>query len=497
MPVAAFIEIIGIVLGLTVIGVGVTIGSQSVISGGALCIAAVGGYRLWLSLSQRERYFSFCDVHIAGLLIAYFGGATATLWLSFGGVLTYWNAPDLALFLVATAYSLLFYLCARLCGLVERRFWRKVWTSEAQQERWSFLLTLALIGFGIAQVFMLVTGGITYMGTGFVEGQKVPYVPAAVLALSGPVPGIMGWALGRPELRRVRSLFLTCLALAPLQVLYNINFGRRSVLFGAIVFVVMFLWARGRGFNMRKVAIVAVASLPFLYVIWLFFHALRIDSYTDIQLEGEFTRAYQSRNIFDRISTTSSSLSRYWNEFERDQAEMVVDRVFVIGFLSDLIGGTKVSSPYYGLQFVYSVVLTVPRFVFPEKHLLLAELKGDEENIDLRFGLPPFDRADTIITEAYINFLWLGPFLYAPLLAATGIALAWLARLGDSSFFRTVVVSYAVVTALGAETSFVGSTLNVLRALLVLSIPFIVLRWLRPRAEPEPAPFFPRRVGAR
>jgi hypothetical protein len=233
-------------------------------------------------------------------------------------------------------------------------------------------------------------------------------------------------------------------------------------------------------------------------VVWLFFHALRIDSYTDIQFEGAFVKAYESRNIFERIGTTSSSLSRYWNELERDQAEMVIDRVFVIGFLADLIGGTKVSSPYYGMQFVYSVVLAVPRFLFPEKHQLLAELKGDEENIDLRFGLPPFDRADSIVTEAYVNFLWLGPLFYAPILAATGIALAWIARLGESSFFRTVVVSYAVVTAIAVETSYVGTTLNVLRTLLVVSVPFVVLRWLRPRAAPTPAPpFVPRRVGAR
>lgn len=496
MPIALFVEIIGIVLGLTLVAVGVTLGSQSVISGGALCIAAVGVYRLWLSLSKRDRYFSFSDVHIAGLLIAYFGGAALTLWLSFGGVLAYWNAPDLVLFLVATVYSMLFYLCARLCGVWERRFWRKVWATETPEERWGFLLALGLIGLGVAQMFMLVTGGITYLGTGFVEGQKVPYLPAAVLAVSAPVPGVIGWALGRPELRRIRYLFFTCLALVPLQLLYNINFGRRTVLFAVIAFFVMFLWARGRGFNMRKVAIVGVLSLPFLYVTWLFFHALRIDSYTDIQAEGEYVAAYQSRNIFDRINTTSSSLATYWNELERDQAEMVIDRVFVIGFLSDLIGGTKVTSPYYGLQFVYSVVLSIPRFLLPDKHAILSELKGDEENIDLRFGLPPFDRADTVITEAYINFLWLGPLLYAPLLAATGIAFTWLARLGESSFFRTVVVSYALLTAFAAEISFVGTTLNVLRALLVLSIPFVILRWLRPRAATARSPLFPRRIGA-
>jgi len=495
MPLALFIEIIGITFGLIVVAVGVTVGSNGLLSVGSLMIGLVGGYRLWLALSQRRRYFSFCDVHVTAVLLAYFGGAAVTLWLSFGGVLTYWNAPDSALFLVATVYSLLFYLCARLCGAFERRFWRKVWDAEQPREHWGILLIVALIGLGAAQILMLVSGGITYMGTGFIEGQMVPYAPAAVVALSLPVPGIIGWAMGRPELRRARFLLFTCLALIPLQVLYSLTFGRRSVLFATITFLVMFLWARGHGFKLRRVAITAVVLFPFLYVTWLFFHALRIDSYADIQIEGEMFKAYESRNIFDRIGTTTRALTRHWSELERNQAEMVIDRVFIIGFLVDLIGGTKVSSPYYGTQLFYSVVVAVPRFVLLDKHLLLDNMKADEENIDLRFGLPPLDRADSILTESYINFLWFGPFLYAPLLLLSGIALAGIARIGNSSFFQTTVVSYALITAIGVETSYVSTTLNVLRTLIVLAVPFLVLQWLRPRAES--APFVPRQAGAR
>ena len=489
MSIALFAEIIGIVVGLTIVAIGVTVDSMTVISIGCLALALAGGYRLWLCLSQRERYFSYCDMHIAGLAVAYFGGAAVTMGLSFGGALEYWSAPDAAIFLVATIYTVVFYVCARFCGVIERRFWRPVWHREARQESWGPFLIGALGVVGLLQIYMLYTGGITYSGTGFVEGAKIPYLPSAVIALSWPIPGICGWVLGRPALRQSPSLLLTTLAVLVIQIPYAVTFGRRAVLFTLIIFLTMFLWARGRGFRARSVAVVALCALPLVYVLWLFFHTLRIDSAADYRYVGETFRPYETRTIFERLGTTGDALRSNWRELEASQVSSVIDRVFVIGFLTDLINGTKVSSPFYGTEALHQTVTAIPRMMLPGKHELLAELKADEEQIDIRFGLPPYDRASTIVTSAYVNALWLGPFFFAPLMLLVGALLARISLIGGSGFYRVLAVSYVLYLGLSIEEAFITGTLNAIRVLLVIAIPFAAAKLLRAPALPA---FFSR-----
>lgn len=478
-------EALTAILALALISLGVSTNSLSLVAPGAMALACVGGLRLWLTVARREQYWSFCDIHAASLLIAYFGGAAVTLWLSQGGVIQFWNAPDLGLFLAATLYVVFFAAALRLWGAVEHRFWRRVWHAEHGAPEWSILVTVGLALLGAAQLYMLATGAVSYKGTAVAEGWKVPYTASFIAALSWPLTGLCGWVCGRAELRRVPHLFLTCCALLPVQLFFNFGYGRRILLFQGIVFMVLFVWARGRGFRPVQLIAMSVFGLPTIYVLWIVFLALRIDSYSDPTAYSGVASSGSQRNIFERLDSTSDILVNQWDSVRDRSADDVVDRAFVIGYLTDLMGGTRPQSPFYGAVTLSEALTAVPRAMLPAKKRIIDGLARGEDSVNPRFGLPPTDRATTVVTSAYADFLWFGPVLIPPLVMALGVLLAKLATAGGSPFFRVCTLAYTLLFALQVEEAFFTANLVMARTLFAGAVLLVAVTLIRRSANPS------------
>ena len=157
-----------------------------------------------------------------------------------------------------------------------------------------------------------------------------------------------------------------------------------------------------------------------------------------------------------------------WSNLQESQAVDVVNRVFVIGYLTDLVHGTERAVGFMGKKFVNDVVSGIPRFMLPSKSEILAELDANETSVTIRFGQPVTDRSEIIVTASYADFLWFGAVFYPPLVMLLGIFLAWVSVATGSGLFRVYVMSYTLLTALTVETYFFTNSLNMVRTLVIL-----------------------------
>jgi hypothetical protein len=276
--------------------------------------------------------------------------------------------------------------------------------------------------------------------------------------------GICGWILGQPYLRERRLFLFSALALLPIELLFSFAHGRRVILFQALIFVTCFAWSRGRGLRARQLVMMGVGALPVVYLLWVVFLALRIEGYS-------YTRpGDDTRDILTRLESASELMDSRWGTVAQSQEKEVVDRVFVLGYLVDLMDNARITNQYFGRMLLGEVLTGVPRFLLLDKEKTVASLKASESDIGQRYNIGVADRAMSIVTASYIDFRWLGPPLYAALAFMVGTAMAVLALLIRMNFFAVYVISYVFLAALATETAFFAHKVNMMRLLIVFFI---------------------------
>ncbi|MPY70076.1 MAG: hypothetical protein GEU92_08315 [Alphaproteobacteria bacterium] len=470
-------EIVLVVLGGAICWLGSQYATVELLALGSAILAAVGVFHFYLCLAYRRSLWSLSDVLGASLLISYFGGAAVTLFLTATEILPFTSARRLTFLFETTVYIVMFAAMLALCGRIERYFWQETWRREETAEDWSFWVAPAIALLVMAQVYCLATGIISYQGTGHIgNAGELPYAGNLVIALSIPLSGACGWILGRPELRANRMLLCVTLGAVPVQILFNLCFGRRVILFQMLIFLVCFVWARRRGFTVKQTVAMGLIALPLIFIFWNVFLAMRMDRYSD--LRGE------RRDIFDRLNTTAELMENNWEVIAKNQEQNVVTRVFVIGYLSDLMASNRPAPFFLGRQLATELVSSIPRVVLPGKVDIIASLKAGEGEINEQFGLPNQDRAESAIIAAYVDFSWFGLVLYPIVIAVLGAAFAYLSNVSASPFFRIYTVSYAFYIGISVEQTYIILVLNSLRTLLALALMFIVLDVFNRRRSP-------------
>jgi hypothetical protein len=263
-----------------------------------------------------------------------------------------------------------------------------------------------------------------------------------------------------------RFLIMTVLGAVPVQFLFNLCFGRRMILYQTLAFLIAFIWARGRGFTMKQTIVIGMLALPLIMASWYVFLAMRMDRYSDL--------AGERRDIFSRLQTSSELLGDRFDVVQRQQEDNVVTRVFVIGYLSELLASNRPSPFLNGREFVFQLVTSIPRVLLPDKQGLINSLQVGESHINRNFGLPDRDRAGSMLVASYADFGWLGVVLGPIIVAIMGIMFAGLARLGHSPLLRMYVVAYTLHNGLTVEQSYVIYTTNALRIVAVVAGVFLV-----------------------
>ena len=252
--------------------------------------------------------------------------------------------------------------------------------------------------------------------------------------------------------------------------MFNFAHGRRVILFQALIFVACFVWARGRGLRANQIIMLGLGSLPVVYLLWVVFLALRIEGYS------QPAAAQQDRDIFTRLESASELMESRWDNVAKTQEKEIVDRVFVLGYLVDLMVNARIVNQYYGRVLLGEAIISIPRFLMPDKDRVLRSLKSDEASVGQRYSIGARDRATSIVTAAYIDFRWVGPVLYAALAAIIGVCLASMALFIRLNFFSVYVMVYVFLAALGTETAFFAHKLNMMRLIAALFVALIAYR---------------------
>ena len=167
-----------------------------------------------------------------------------------------------------------------------------------------------------------------------------------------------------------------------------------------------------------------------------------------------------------------------WGAVAESQEKEVIDRVYVIGYVIDLMDRDRVTNRLNGTSMAYMIVNSIPRMLLPSKKKILASLNASAEDIMVRFYLGVGDRADSLVTSAYIDFRWLGPLIYTSFAFLFACILVGLCLLLRFQFFSLYVLCYVFFFALGTEQSFVTGCLNMLRIIVVVAALLIAYRFL-------------------
>ena len=467
-------------VGLLTVVWAVTINNLVVVAAGHVFLCLAGMVHLWIVIAYRTRYWSLCDIHAGSLLISYFGGSAMTLSLSEGGFINSLTIAQVATISDATLFIVLFAICLYAFGRLEAPLWRRLFDQGLGSD-WPGWVCVVILSLGGLQAALLMSGAITFQGTGTQEGDELPVLASLVVALSWPLMGICGWILGQPLLRKRRLFLWSALALLPIELAFSFAHGRRVILFQALIFVTCFAWSRGRGLRVSQLFTMGVAALPVIYFLWVIFLALRIEGYSHTGGGPD------TRDILTRLESASELMDSRWGSVAQSQEKEVVDRVFVLGYLVDLMDNARITNQYFVRVALAEFLIGVPRFLLSDKDKILASLKASEVDVGLRYKIGVADRAGSIVTASYIDFRWLGPPLYAAFAFLVGASMALLALTIRMNFFSVYVISYVFLGALATEKAFFAHNLNMMRLIFIVFVMLCFFQFVaRLLARPMP-----------
>ena len=176
-----------------------------------------------------------------------------------------------------------------------------------------------------------------------------------------------------------------------------------------------------------------------------------------------------------------------WGTVVAGQQEEVVDRVYVIGLMTDMMSHDRVTNRFYGATAVYNAINSIPRVLLPNKKKLLASLNASDSDVTIRFGLGGNDRAESLVTAAYVDFRWLGPLIYSTYAFLFACLMIGLCSLLRFPVFSLYVLCYVFYFALGTEQTFVTGTLTMLRTVLPVAAILYFYRFLSTWSRAAPS----------
>lgn len=435
--------------------------------------AVAGGTTLWLVISNPREHWSCCDILAGSTILSYFIGSASSMAFADSAQLRFWNITkdyDLTLIFSAAIYLGIFAMSLHICGSWERRFWRPVWPRLDAIETLPSYLAYFLILIGAAQISLFATGRWSFGGfeTGAGKGTELDPFTALVVAFAWPVAGVCAFVLGKGKTRSPPLLYMTSLSLMPLELVWSLANGRRTLVFHVLTMVACYLWASRSKAAMRLVIVLGLIGGPAISYGTQLFLAIRI-----AQATGGISTAQV--NMLEHISRGNALMSQRAETLKRVQQENLSTRTFVIGYFASLIGNTKPSSPLVGLEIAINTLDAVPRFLFPPKADIIASTGKHEELYHQAFGLPSRDEANTFATSSWVDFWIFGPLIYPPILALVGFGLARLTATVNEPWMLVYYSSYVLFTFMFVEETFTIYLLT-LRTLVAFTCLAFVLR---------------------
>jgi hypothetical protein len=467
------------------IGIGAELGISVILLSGLGIGAAIGSVTVLRAVLFPKENWSLCGLHGGAVIASYYGGALFTM-ITFGteeilqSGYTAYSDPGLIFF--AALLIALYALLLVMLGLYEHTHWRRLFMTLADVPLSQTIIAGLLIVMALLQAYLLVTGRVSFMGFATSETGETPAFEQLITRLSTPILGVCGYILGDRDRRFGMFLFWLCIALVPLEMVWTTAFGRRVIVYSFTAMIGAFFWSRGSlSLNFRALILIG-GGLTAVYML--------ANLFVTIRLEQNPLTARLSQTMFDHLGSASDKMQAVQSEVLQAHFRNLQTRFYVIGYLSDLIGGTRPGSALLGLGLLSSIVLIIPSFLFPGKAQFLAELGKDEVLVNPRFGLPVSDNAISGLTMAYADFLWLGVILYPLVMMVLAIIVAKVIGFVQDQVLRVYLMGFGLILFLTTEETmtfyFVG-----IRTLLFIMVSVAVGRLMLGPKRPVPV----QRVG--
>ncbi len=452
---------------------------------GFLLVGALGMVRLYGMFDRWSDRWALSELTGAATLLWYGTGAcVGLLWGDVWAIGMVEGRDYLALF-QAGVFVLIAGNMMLVLAPIEHRLWAPAIDSLSRPGPPVPLAVIgALVLLWMLLFNLLLDGRIGYRGFGELPGlgvQGLPVLESLVLEISLALSGYFGWLLGKRREGSRLPLIWLAVAYAPLLWLILIGQGRRELFAHAVAFLIVFLWARQLRLGARPILLFSIVALPLLFAGTMIFQVQR---FGDSGLALEMTES----NLVERVGRAVDELDDTWGAVLDSQVEQFPSRVFVIGYLKELMDSTDAKQFGFGRELAAELVLAVPSVLYPDKVATIAALGGVGEMRNPDFGLPDLsDYPESVLSAAYMDFGWLGAAIAPCLVLLAGVAAATLARVVRNELFRVVLVSIIVVEYLFIEGRFVSDTLATARVVLLLA-PLSVLLSLGGRGSASRAP---------
>lgn len=435
---------------LTVSVILIAIGSElniiSFLMAGLGIGAAMGMVTVLRAVIYPFNNWSICNLHGGSVLASYFGGALFTL-ITFGAdeILQsgYTSYSDPGLIFFASLLISLYAMVLILLGLYERTFWRPHFVGLPRVPFSQNLTVILLILVAMVQAYLLISGRVSFQGFESLAGGETPIFEQLATSVSTPILGICGYVLGDRRKNIGMMLFWVCMLLIPLELVWTTAFGRRAIIYSVTAMIGAYFWARGDlTLNFRALLLIC-GSLAAVYLLANLFVAIR--------LGRDPMTARLSQTMFEQLGTASERIQMAESEVLRAHFKNLQTRFFVIGYLADLIGGTRPGSALLGMGLWTSIVLIIPRLLFPGKLQFLAEVGRGETLINPRFGLPVSDDASSALTLAYADFLWAGVIIYPVVILIMGVVMAKMVGFVRDRLLKVYIMTFCLILFLSTE----------------------------------------------
>ena len=344
-------------ISVILIGIGAELGVHSILLAGLTIGAIIGFVTVTRAIAFPGTNWSLCGLHGGAVIASYFGGALFTM-LTFGtdeilqSGYTAYSDPGLIFF--AAMLIALYSLVLLLLGLYEHRHWRRLFSILPRVPINQTLTAVLLVLMATVQAYLLISGRVSFMGFLTSTTGETPALEQLVTRLSMPILCVCGYVLGDRERRFGVFLFWLCLALVPLEMIWTTAFGRRAIIYSFTAMIGAFFWSRGSlSLNFRALILI-VGGMAAVYIL--------ANLFVTIRLEQNPMTARLSHTMFDHLGSASGKLQAVQSEVLQAHFRNLQTRFYVIGYLTDLIGGTRPGSALLGVGLLSSFVVIVPRF---------------------------------------------------------------------------------------------------------------------------------------
>ncbi len=455
-------------------GGGVIAGLKEICAVGFLVLGAVGCYQIGKVLLFPVQHFSLCGLLSASTMISYFLAGGISLWLSSTDALLVENIAgelDLLSALVATLYIIAYCGILSYLGAWERPGWRHIiW--RAQNEPLNRRLALYVISaIVVAKLYIMYTGGWGYGGYQVDQADESGALPpfVALVAFFGtPALGMIGWVIGRNQLRPTLTTVIL-LGMIGLELLWSIGLGRRFIVFQLVVLMTMYFLGQGPQKALGQIIKGGIIALIVVAPLWLMYYSMRVVYQSAEPDDRETTVVSHLRSAMEETSAQSGALID-------DMASNVSTRLYIMGYFASLVARADQSDPALGLGVIGDVIEAIPGVMFHGKQAFHQRYGRVEDLVNPRFNLEARDEANSLVTASFGDFLWAGCLIYPILIFGVARLVIFMVAQMRNPLLLAYCLSYMIITFVLVEAALTDYLLP-LRVLAVV----LVLAWMTDR----------------